>query len=352
MAAAPQDRQSMGYLQADKPVPFQFPMDHGPHLDYQTEWWYYTGNLVSNQGEPFGYQFTIFRRALLPPLERTTRESVWAADQVYMAHLALTDVQAQSFQAIERFSRGAAGLAGAQAEPYQVWLEDWQIEELAPGLIRMRAGQDGLALDLVLTDAKGPILHGDRGYSRKGPQPGNASYYYSLTRLETSGSIQVDGVEHAVTGLSWMDHEWSTSGLADGQVGWDWFSIQLNDGSEMMLFQLRREDGTIDPSSSGTFIEPDGTAHHLNADEVDVQVNQTWRSPHTGANYPASWSITAPRLDLVLQIEPYLADQELNVSYAYWEGAVAVEGRRASQEVSGRGYVELTGYAGSMQGQF
>jgi predicted secreted hydrolase len=243
-------------------------------------------------------------------------------------------------------------LAGAQAAPYQVWLEDWQVEEVAPDVTRLRAADEGLALDLLLTDRKGPILQGDRGYSPKGPQPGNASYYYSLTRLETSGTLQVADAEYAISGLSWMDHEWSTSGLAAGQVGWDWFSVQLDDGSELMVFQLRREDGSIDPFSSGTLIDPDGNTGHLDRDEFEIRVEDTWHSPHTRATYPARWTVIVPAVDLVLEIEPHLADQELVLSYAYWEGAVRVEGERAGRAVRGNGYVEMTGYAGSMRGQF
>ena len=352
LANEPTDQGSAGYLRAEGPLPLDFPADHGPHHGYQTEWWYYTGNLVADGGERFGYQLTFFRRALAPPVQRTERESAWAADQVYMAHFALTDVAGRRYRAFERFARGAADLAGAQAAPYQVWLEDWRVEEVEPGVMRMRAAQEGLALDLALVDRKGPILQGDGGYSPKGPQTGNASYYYSLTRLETSGTVQVGEVRYPVSGLSWMDHEWSTSGLAADQVGWDWFSIQLDDGSELMVFQLRKEDGSIDPFSSGTFIAPDGNTRHLNRGDFQIRVEDTWRSPHTGATYPARWTITVPAVDLMLKIRPHLADQELNVSYAYWEGAVGVEGEGAGRPIRGSGYIEMTGYAGSMQGQF
>lgn len=359
-AEAPND-QSVGYLRAQGPIGLEFPADHGPHLDYQTEWWYYTGNLVTADGQRFGYQLTFFRRALVPPLLRTERDSKWATDQVYMAHFALTDVSGKRFQASERLARGAAGLAGAQAVPYHVWLEDWQVDEIEPGATRLRARsgarhpvrpQEELSLDLVLTDRKGPILQGDRGYSPKGPQPGNASYYYSMTRLETSGTVQVGDAVYSVSGLSWMDHEWSTGALAADQVGWDWFSIQMDDGSELMLFLLRREDGSIDPFSSGTMIAPDGSTRHIGRDEFELRVEGSWRSPHTGATYPAYWTVTVPTVDLTLEIEPYLADQELTVSYAYWEGAVRVKGERAGQAVLGNGYVEMAGYADSMQGQF
>ena len=341
-----------GFLRVTGPAELVFPGDHGPHPDYQTEWWYYTGNLVAEGGQRLGYQLTFFRRALVPPAERTTRQSAWAADQVYMAHLALTDVEGNQFRAFERFARGAGGLAGAVADPFHVWLEDWQVEEVEPGVTRLVAAQDGLALDLLLTDRKGPILQGDQGFSPKGPGPGNASYYYSLTRLETAGMVRVGETGYAVSGLSWMDHEWSTSGLAVDQVGWDWFSIQLDDGSELMVFQLRKEDGSIDPFSSGAFIAADGSTRPLDRDAFEIRVEDTWRSPHTGATYPARWMVSVPGVDLVLEIEPLLAGQELTLSYAYWEGAVGVEGRRAGEAIRGHGYVEMTGYAGSMQGQF
>ena len=347
-----QAEESTGFRRASQPASLAFPLDHGPHPDYQTEWWYYTGNVQTTGGRHFGYQLTFFRRALVPPPLWQDRDSAWAAEQVYMAHLALTDVARNSHQAFERFSRGAVGLAGAQALPYRVWLDDWSVQEINPGIVHLQAAQGDLGLDLLLTDRKGPILQGDQGYSQKGPDPGNASYYYSQTRLETSGVIQVADGRHEVTGLSWMDHEYSTSSLAADQVGWDWFSLQLEDGSELMVFQLRREDGTVDPFSSGTFVEADGGPRTLEHDAFEIRVEETWRSPRSGATYPARWTIIVPDMDLALRLEPHLADQELNLSYAYWEGAVRIQGMRAGQTVHGAGYVELTGYASSMQGQF
>lgn len=344
--------EATGFARAEGPRPFDFPADYGPHLEYQTEWWYYTGNLETADGRHFGYQLTFFRRGLVPPVQRKDRSSNWAADQVYMAHFSITDVAGGRYQAFERFGRGAAGLAGAESLPYRVWLEDWSVEEVEPDVVRLRAAQDDLAIDLLLTDLKGPILQGDGGYSRKGPEPGNASYYYSQTRLGGSGTVQVGDAPYQVEGLSWMDHEFSTSALAADQVGWDWFSLQLDDGSELMMFQIRKTDGSIDPFSSGTFVASDGSARYLRRSDFEITVGNTWRSPHSGATYPARWRVTVPAADLTLEIEPYLADQELNVSYAYWEGAVRIGGERAGATVSGSGYIEMTGYAGSMQGQF
>ena len=341
-----------GFQRAGGPTPLSFPEDHGAHPDYQTEWWYYTGNLETATGRHFGYQLTFFRRALLPAAERSPRESDWATDQVYMGHFALTDVDGREFKAFERFARGAAGLAGVKAAPFAVWLEDWQVAETEPGVYTLVASQDGLGLELTLTDEKGPILQGVQGYSQKGPEPGNASYYYSLTRLLSSGMVQLNGKSFQVSGESWMDHEYSTSALSEGQIGWDWFSIQLDDGSELMVFQGRREDGSIDAFSSGSWIAANGTVTRLRQEDFHIEVHDTWVSPRSGATYPSRWTISVPQLDLSLSLEPFLPDQELSVSFAYWEGAVQVEGSRAGQQVAGHGYVEMTGYAGSMRGQF
>ena len=343
-----------GFSRAEGPRPFDFPADYGPHPDFQTEWWYYTGNLVTDSGARFGYQLTFFRRALAPPTEREQRASEWATEQVYMAHFALTDVTGREHRAFERFSRGAVGLAGAESPPYRVWLEDWRVEQVGgdPDVIHLYASQEDVTIDLELVDRKGPTLQGDGGYSQKGPDPGNASYYYSQTRLQASGTVQVGEQAYSVEGWSWMDHEFSTSALAPDQVGWDWFALQLDDGSELMVFQIRKEDGTVDAFSSGTLVLPDGGTKHLSLDDFDIAVRSTWRSPNTGVSYPSRWTVQVPGAALALDIEPYLADQELNVSYAYWEGAVRFEGQRAGKPVAGEGYVEMTGYAGSMQEQF
>ena len=352
------------FTRADKVIDFAFPEDHGPHPEYQTEWWYYTGNLESEAGAKFGYQLTFFRRALLPQDKVPARESDWATSQVYMAHFALSDIETGTHHAFERFSRGAVELAGAQSAPFQVWLENWEVSEIStsgeacppsvqpPCVYQLTAQQDNIQLDLLLEDAKGPILQGDEGYSRKGPEPGQASYYYSLPRLESSGSLQIGDRLYRVEGLSWMDHEYSTSALSTDQTGWDWFSFQFEDGTELMLFQIRRSDGGIDPFSSGTWISADGDALDLKRDDFTVDVESTWRSPRSGAVYPAKWKITIPSLDLSLSAQPFIDDQELNLSYAYWEGAVQVSGSHEDRPIRGSGYVELTGYSQSMGGEF
>jgi len=340
------------YSRATGPKPFEFPLDHGPHNDYQTEWWYYTGNLISAEGARFGYQLTFFRRAIEPEGVLPERESEWAADQLYLAHFALTDVRNKAFFNFERYSRSSLGIAGAQAQPYQVWLEDWEVRAITPSTHELHAHQDGIRITLLLDNMKGPILQGDRGYSQKGADPGNASYYYSLTRLESSGSIRIGDQTHVVTGLSWMDHEYSTSALGADQVGWDWFSMQLNDGSEIMLFQLRREDGSLDPFTSGTLIAHDGSTAKLSYQDFNFEVLETWTSPHTSAEYPSRWKINIPTADIELEIEPLILDQELTVSFVYWEGATQITGTKAGQPIAGYGYLEMTGYAHSMQVQF
>lgn len=341
------------FRRADGPRNFEFPADHGPHNDFQTEWWYYTGNLVSKDGRQFGYQLTFFRRALLPEGERIERSSEWGVEQVYMAHFTLTDVQENEFYYWERLTRGEAALSGSSGMPwFEVWLYDWQVKQIAENVYELHAAQEGIALSLLLEDIKGPVLQGEDGYSAKGPQTGNASYYYSQTRLLASGSIIIADESIPVSGTSWMDHEFSTSALSEGQVGWDWFSIQLDGDREIMVYTIRREDGTVDPYSTGALIAQDGTTKRLEADDFDIEVNERWISPQTGTTYPAGWMIRIPAEEIFLSAAPLISDQELSVSFVYWEGAVEVTGSWGGEPVSGKGYVELTGYAESMAGQF
>jgi predicted secreted hydrolase len=347
-----------GFAVAEQGQPLVFPRDFGAHPDFQTEWWYYTGNLSSGDGSQFGYQLTFFRRALIPPAERQERLSAWATDQAYLAHFALTDASHDQHYSFERLERGAAGIAGAESEPFQVWLEDWQVEQTGEKtfllMASVPAGGDkpAIKLELTLTDDKGPVLQGDQGYSRKGPQEGNASYYYSLTRLKTDGTLQIDNRNYSVDGLSWMDHEYSTSYLSKDQVGWDWFSVQLDNNYELMLFQIRRSDGTIDSFSTGALVAPDGSVHKLGKDDFSIKVTGTWQSPHSGANYPANWEISIPAYQVLLDLQPLVADQEMDLRYKYWEGAVRIRGNFGITAVNGAGYAELTGYAGSMGGEF
>lgn len=333
-----------GYARAHDPRAFSFPADHGPHPEYRQEWWYFTGNLATRQGRRFGFQLTFFRIALTPaPI---ARNSAWATNQAYMAHFTVSDIAAGRFHAFERFSRAALGLADASTQPLRVWLEDWSAEGTSKeGLpLRLRAAQDAVAIDLTLGSLKPPVLQGEQGLSRKGPVPGNASYYYSLTRMPTRGLIRIGPESFEVEGLSWMDREWSTSALGEDQVGWDWFSLQLSDGREVMFYQLRRRDGSADPFSSGTLVRADGTSRILGPDDVELHVLTHLRSPGTGTRYPSRWAFRIPDEGLELEVAPYLAEQELDLSVRYWEGAVQARGSARGRPVTGSGYMELTGY--------
>jgi len=340
---------SDAFARATVPGAVNFPRDLGPHEDYQTEWWYYTGNLQTEDGRDFGYQFTIFRRAIQPMSEipQVDNPSTWRSNQIYLAHFTVSDMGGDEFHVAERFSRGGAELAGAQAQPYYVWLEDWSVTEVEPGTVRIQADTEDVSLDLTLVETMPPVLHGDGGLSQKGPEPGNASYYYSIVRQATSGELVIGEETFQVDGLSWKDHEYSTSALSPGSVGWDWFSLQLDDGSALMLFQIRRDDGSIEPYSSASFISNDGALQTLGHEEWQLDVLDTWTSPHSGGEYPAHWRLRIPSIALDLEGRPMMADQELNVSTIYWEGASEFSGTLSGEPVTARGYVEMTGYAGT-----
>ncbi len=341
---------SHGFARALKPRPFVFPQDAGPHPDFQTEWWYYTGHLSTSAGRDFGYQLTFFRRGLKPGLAR--KDNAWATHQLYFAHLALSDLQNQKFYAQERWQRGSLGLAGAQAKPFRVWLQNWQVQTLADGSTDLQAQNQDFELRLKLSSLKPVVLQGQAGLSQKSPQAGNASYYYSQTRLQSEGSLKINGEKWAVKGQSWLDREWSTSVLSKQQVGWDWFSLQLDDGRELMLYQLRNRDPgkngndrnqrnqLKDPISSGSLIDKDGKTTVIRASDFQIEVLGQWKSPHTGVVYPSGWRLSLPKYALKLELQPRQKDQELRLSFAYWEGAVQVSGAG----LSGKGYVELTGY--------
>ncbi|WP_216904812.1 lipocalin-like domain-containing protein [Synechococcus sp. CCY 9618] len=344
-----------GFARALTPRDWDFPADFGAHPAYQTEWWYYTGNLETAEGRPFGYQFTIFRQALRPPSATASapaadpaslgEPSSWRTPQIYSAHFTVSDIAAGDFLQEERFGRGALGLAGAEADPYAVWLNDWRIAAAGPGRVRLQASTDAMAIDLTLRQSRPPVLQGRDGLSRKGSEPGNASHYYSLVQQPTEGSLTVAGRTHAVQGVSWKDHEFSTSALSPGTVGWDWFSAQFEDGSALMLYDLRREDGGREPFSGGRWIHG-AEELELGPQEYGLEITDTWRSPHSGARYPAAWTLSIPRLDLRLEVTPQMADQELaTTSATYWEGALRYAGRRGEQTLRGVGYGELTGYA-------
>jgi predicted secreted hydrolase len=334
-----------GFARATEMRQFVFPEDFGPHEEFRTEWWYLTGNLADDADHEFGFQLTIFRHALKPTAP--VRSSRWTSRDIWFAHLALGDGARGRFTAHERFERGALGLAGARARPFAAWVGDWRIEsvdgnEALP--IRVVAGVDEVAIDLVLDPRRPIVLQGDRGLSRKGPEPGNASFYFSVTRLAARGSVMLKGTRHDVTGSAWFDREWSTSALSEGQVGWDWFAIQFDDGRELMLYRLRRANGTTDPYNSGTLIGTDGAARRLGSDEISFMPGRRWTSPRSGASYPVEWLVSLEPFDLELEVIPMIDASELDVVVRYWEGAIRVRGREGSKPVSGRGFLEMTGY--------
>ena len=332
-----------GFARALAPRPFNFPGDHGPHPEFRNEWWYFTGNLDDEAGRRFGFEVTFFRFALAPAVAQT--ESAWRSRQVYIAHLALSDAGEGRFRFGQRYSRGALGLAGAQAEPFRVWLEDWQAAEGVDGREwELVAEDDDFAIELSLVPLRAPVLHGQDGLSQKSSEAGNASYYYSITRLETTGTLRVGDRAYRVAGLTWLDREWSSSALAAGQAGWDWFALQLSDGSDLMFYSLRRKDGSRHEASAGSWISPHGEVTHLSSGDVEIMVLDHWSSPQ-GGSYPAQWRLRVPRLGLDVSVTPIIPDQELITTVRYWEGAVDVAGERGSTSISGRGYVELTGYA-------
>ncbi len=335
-----------GYAHADGPRRFRFPRDFGPHRAFKTEWWYFTGNLDSRHGQRFGYELTLFRFSLTPHAIRSP--SPWSTNQAYVAHFAITDPSRKRFHFFEQSARGAIGLAGAQAEPFRVWVYNWSVQAVtgAEWPWKLHAAAKNVDLNLSLAPLTAPVLQGDHGLSRKGPGPGNASYYYSIPRLDTRGTLSLNGRLFSVSGLTWMDREWSTSALAPDEVGWDWFGLQLSDGSDLMFYRLRLKNGATSPFSLGSIVGRHGHVTPLSKAEVRIRVLGHWRSPH-GGTYPARWRLSVRREHLILDVTPMLADQELDVGVRYWEGAVNVQGYRNGQPIRGRGYVELTGYASS-----
>ena len=340
------------FARALEPITLEFPRDHGAHPEYQIEWWYYTGNLHTDDGKAFGYQLTFFRFALTPQMPERT--SHFATNQVYMAHFAVTDASNGEYFCFERRSRGAGGLAGATGDPtYKVWLEDWSAIETEPGVMRLHVpstsdlieAEPQIGLSLHLRQTRRPILHGDRGLSQKGPELGNATYYYSLVGLETAGEVTVNGKTVTVSGVSWMDHEFGTSFLGEGFAGWDWFSLQLEDGTTLMLYCLRGSDQSCDPQTfEGTLVHPDGQHLRIGTEDFTLTPIRQWTSPESGATYPSGWQITFPELNISLQVEPLIPNQEFRAGFTYWEGAVRVSGQIDDATVGGHGYVELTGY--------
>lgn len=334
---------------------WSFPRDHGAHPDYRTEWWYYTGNLADADGNRYGYQLTIFRQSMRKAA--SIPENPWSARDLYLGHLAVTDAAKRTFRHDERLSRSGPGLAGASTEGMKVWVLGWSAT-MENENISLKAQTVEMELDLTLRPRKPIVLQGANGLSKKGPTEGQASFYASFTDLATTGTIRTgsDQKPLAVEGTSWFDQEFGSNQLAEDQAGWDWVSMHISDGRDIMLYLLRKKDGAIEPASSGTLIESDGKSRHLELNDFSLETLDRWKSPKSGATYPSRWRLLIPSVKVSIEFTPILADQELTtkepVGVAYWEGAVEGSGSSADKTVECKGYVEMTGYASDMGGFF
>lgn len=345
------ETEQTSFRQAVSGYQFQFPDDHGSHDKFRTEWWYYTGHLTAEDGRQFGYELTFFRQGM-DDSRVNTHPSRWAIRHLYLAHAALSEHARHRFRYAEKISRAGIGKAGSEMGRLHVWIDRWNAEVVPVADHQehhLHAAASDFSFDLFLAPDKVPVVHGKGGVSRKGTEPGEASHYYSMTRLRTTGTLTVDGHAQTVHGLSWMDHEFGSGHLGKDQVGWDWFSVQLDDRSEFMFYLLRRADGSADPVSSGTWVFPDGTSQTLSLSDIHIDVLDHWTSPVSGTRYPSGWRLSIPSRHLSLSLLPKMPNQELmterSTQVTYWEGAVTVAGQAGELPVTGHGYVELTGYA-------
>jgi predicted secreted hydrolase len=341
---------SFAYQPAVPGRALKFPRDHFSHPDFRTEWWYYTGHFETESGKSYGYQVTFFRFGLRDRQKEESAKPVFT--DLYMAHFALSDKQGKKFRVAERANRGYGEKAGAATDRYLVWNEDWKVEAAGEShLIQVR--DKDVALTLRLLPMKPPVLHGDGGLSQKAEGEGRASYYYSFTRLKTQGELEIAGKREKLQGQSWMDHEFGSNQLAEDQLGWDWFSIQLDNNVDLMLYLMRRKDGSVDPHSSGTLIYANGATRRLAPKDFRAEALEKWKSPKSGGNYPMKWRVAVPAEGLELEIVPFFPDQELDTrkstKVTYWEGSVEVRGTFQNKPVRGLGYVEMTGYAGKLK---
>ncbi len=329
-----------GFLHAHSPREFDFPADHGPHNGFRNEWWYITGNVAADQGQRFGFQVTFFRFALRPQSEMK-RRSKWATNQFWMAHVALTDPTTQKHIATERFSREALGLAGVRTDPFDLWVGDWKIFSASKGFPwRLNVNTDKFSLDLEFAPLTSPILQGEQGLSQKSTEKGNASYYYSVSRLQSEGAIRFGENNYTVSGLSWLDREWSSSALGPDQVGWDWFSMQIDDGTDLMFYRLRNRQQETDVHSGGSIVDANGVQTNLHFNDIDLKPKRWWKS-RNGANYPVAWELEIKPLHKQWLVEAVVDQQEMDFSVRYWEGMVSISENGA---IIGRGYLEMTGY--------
>ena len=342
-----------GFLTVTGPCNLKFPKDHGSHAGHRTEWWYYSGNLQSNSGAKYGYQLTFFRSQISAPgAERKWPEpySAWRTRHVYAGHAAISDVSRKKHLQSELLVRGSLGMADVsqKADSTTIFVKNWSAQ-ISPARHLLKAVTDHFSFELNLLPAKPPVLHGQAGYTRKGSAPERASCYYSFSRMRTEGALTIDGTTIRLNGLSWMDHEFSSASPEPGIVGWDWFSLQLSDQTEIMVYLLRKQGGQLHSASSGSFIDKFGKRRHLTNDDIRVDILDSWKSPRSKAVYPARWRLMIFPLSMELTITPNLSDQEMqtqaSTGVTYWEGSVSVNGSAGKQPLKGAGYVELTGYA-------
>jgi predicted secreted hydrolase len=335
-----------GFDYAKPGRPFTFPADHGSHEEFRTEWWYFTGNLRTTTGRELGYEVTFFRVGVVPP--SVPRKNAWDLRNVALAHFAVSDISGRKFRFYERTNRASSFTANAAAGRLDVFNGNWTLRQQPDGAWRLRASEGRDAIDLTMRSRKPPAIHGTDNISVKASGAGYASHYYSMTRLVTSGSVTIDGELTQAGGLSWMDHEFGSAVLRENQSGWDWFSMQLDDETELMLYQIRTTAGAADVTSSGSLIAKDGSVTHLRHSDFSIVPLGTWRSSRSGATYPMGWRLSVPSRRIQLEVRERMRDQELDTSgstgITYWEGAVSVRGSAYGREVRGSGYVELTGY--------
>jgi predicted secreted hydrolase len=345
LAAGPAMAIERTYKKALPGYKYRFPQDHFSHDQYKTEWWYYTGHLISKDNKHYGFELTFFRTGA--DQEPQNKSSAWKLENFYLAHFAVTDENGKRFRFYEKLNRAGLNLAGASSDAYYVHNEGWSVEKLGEHYL-LKADAPEYSIHLCLDALKPPVIHGVNGVSQKASCVGCASYYYSITRLKTEGLLFVGDKPTEVTGLTWMDHEFGSNQLTSEQSGWDWYSLQMDDNRELMLYVLRRTDGTIEPASSGTIVDAQGQAKHIKLDQFKVTTSGSWHSSKSGANYPMDWHITVPSEKLDVTLHTSLPDQELNTARStgvtYWEGSVNVKGTSNGKPVAGQGYVEMTGY--------
>jgi predicted secreted hydrolase len=339
---------------ATSPREWVFPRDFGAHPEYRIEWWYFTGNLTGPEGQRLGYQLTFFRAGV--HFYPSSPRNPWSIRDMYLAHFTISDIERGRFLFEEKMSRSGPGLAGSSTDRMNVWLHSWAAR-MEGDQIFLEAQEGDMGIRLTLRPGKPLVFHGREGLSPKGEEAGQASFYTSFCDLATSGTIQVSkDRSFPVKGQSWFDHEFGSNMLSDKQSGWDWFSLHLTDGRELMIYMLRRQDGSFERVSGGTIVEPDGQSQILGMLQIDLNVLSEWKSPRSGGMYPGSWRISIPEAAIDVTLAPLIPDQELISSLLpglmYWEGATGGGGLSRNERVECWGYTELTGYAGSFRNVF